>query len=142
MPKPKGRKHPWPQWIWEMLLPASTAISMRSTVKPLVYVVSPLGELVRRFEVTPPEEKAQPAGMLYGPDGSLVFDFDVIPSEKDAEHAQIFSLVNAETGQRLQDYESPIPGVHPLACYAPGVFTLFTWDKLDYRYKFVHAIPH
>ncbi len=115
---------------------------MRRTAKPLVYVVSPLGELVRRFEVTPPEEKAQPAGLIYGPDGLLVFQFDVIPEEKEAEHKQIFSLVNPETGERIRDYESPIPGFHPLACYAPGDFTIFTWDQPDFHHRFANAVPH
>lgn len=98
---------------------------MRSSAKPRVYVVSPFGELVRHFEVIPPEEKAQPTGLIFGTDGLLVFDFEVLAEEKGPARRQLFSFVDPSSGERLQNYEFSYSGHSPTRLIYPGDIYVF-----------------
>lgn len=96
---------------------------MRATPKPLIYVITPAGTVLRRLEITPPSEGALP-GELQVARGKLALMF----AEPDASHRfkrHILVLANAETGEILSRHPSTPEVGGELACYTPDGFVFF-----------------
>lgn len=90
---------------------------LRRSRPAVVYVVSPLGELVRVLEVQPPAENFQVTHMMLGQGGRLLFQFaEEVEKGRYRTGASTFSLVNPETGERLTDYVSTPEVGGSLAC--------------------------
>jgi hypothetical protein len=91
---------------------------MRRTSPPLVYVISAGGEVVRTLKVTPPAGNAEVWSMKYAYGGRLVFEFTVPTPVNGSRPDIIFSLVDAETGQRVLDYKAPPKMGGSFVCYS------------------------
>lgn len=113
---------------------------MRRTAKPLVYVISPAGELLRKLEVAPPSEKAEPWAMKYG-GGKLVVTFNEPAEKKEQGQIQIISLVDTETGERQMDYVASGAVGGGLICYTPNSFRFFGSTE-DGHLTIEDAVPY
>ena len=111
------------------------------TARPVVYVISSSGVLLRQLQIMSPTESAWPMTMTYAAGGRLVFGF----AEKLEEGlyntgSAIYSLVDAETGERLIDYQSA-PGIGGVfVCYTPSGFTFLASTK-DGHMAIRQAVP-
>ncbi len=96
---------------------------MRAAAKPLIHVLSPAGALLRTLEITPPSEKATLLDVRSGGPARLLLMFaEKIGPGRWNTARSIFSLVDAETGERLYDYQSTLEVGGIFACYARDEF--------------------
>ena len=93
---------------------------MRATNPPRIYVLDPVGNQVRQFDIVPPGKNYEVVEFKVAL-GKVAAQFEA-KQEGTSAAEQILSLIDAETGDRLVDYVSPkeIGGV--LACYRPDSF--------------------
>ncbi len=110
---------------------------VRATAKPLIYVLSPAGEVVRRLELTPPSPKGKPWTFKVG--GGMVVVEWTEEASTGYEDATGFSLYDAMTGERQADYALPPELGGAVACYNAGGFTFVT--ARNGQLAIVHAAP-
>lgn len=103
---------------------------MRHTGNPKVYVISPDGSLVRRFELKPPAPGAMASATVgYSPEegGELLLPFQLQGPRPGGRGVRATGAVilaySAETGKRLMDYTVPPEIGEAMACYSPNGFT-------------------
>ncbi len=113
---------------------------LRNTAKPIVYVISPTGEVVRRFQVTPPSDKSGPPAMKLAA-GRLVFDFFEPPPPGSRRMQLVLYLVDAQTGEKLWEYELPPAVAGAFACYNGRDFIFLTMTE-DRHLALLRATPH
>jgi len=106
--------------------------------KPIIYVISPAGELVRRLVIPPPSENYAPIAMKVG-GGRMVIQFEKYDPERKSSR-RIFSLLDAESGEKIADYVSPPEIGGALACYTPNGFTFLTSTQ-DRKLALLRAVP-
>lgn len=94
---------------------------MRAASEPLVYVISPGGEVLRRMVVRPPSDGLRPETMkVAGGKVAVLFG-----GRKAGEKGwnSIVAVVDAETGEKFADYRASPELGGALACYSPNGFT-------------------
>jgi hypothetical protein len=97
----------------------------RRFAEPIVYVIGPDGSLARTLKLAPPEPRARQQGGIYysaAAGGQLALEFWAKPPGSDGG-VRLISTYNAETGERLADYEAPLGIGRSLACFSPNGFT-------------------
>jgi hypothetical protein len=111
---------------------------MRSSQKPSIVVISPAGEIVRRVRLTPPSDFPQPGNFGVG-GGKIAMSFFRPTNDERHSGTYLYSLYDAETGEREMDFVPAAEAGGDFLCYSPNQFTLFGWhdDGLD----LVHAAP-
>lgn len=112
---------------------------MRASRNALIYVISPAGEVLRRFVISPPAEKFQPHTMSVA-GRRIVLEF--VGENPGGMKAQpkIFSLVDAQSGERLYNYFLPPTHGGIFACYSPNGF-LFLGSSKDQKLTVIQAVP-
>jgi len=114
---------------------------LRRSSKPVVYVISPSGDLVRTLRVTPPSEGAEPATVKISTGNRLLLEFlKPAPGKKQVWNTETYSLVDGESGERLIDYLAGPEISGSLACYTPNGFT-FLGSAKDGRPAILRAVP-
>jgi len=96
---------------------------MRAGEKPLILVISPAGELVRRLTLDPPGPEYQGHSFSVA-GGMIIMAFFKPNNDKQNSGTKLYSLYDAETGERQLDYDPP-PDAGIFACYTPNQFTFF-----------------
>jgi hypothetical protein len=111
---------------------------MRATEKPLVFVISPAAEVIRKLTLDPPGEGFR--GFRFSAaGGKIVMAFFKPKNDKQNSAALLFSLYDAETGERQIDYEPTADATGIFACYTPNQFTFL--HTQNNQLNIVHAIP-
>jgi hypothetical protein len=115
----------------------------RSLANPVVYVVSPGGDVLRKMVLPAPQKGLRP-GSLKVSGGTLAVEFfslgDTNQTNLDlVKQTHIYSVFDARTGEKLVDYgESPkLRGA--FACYSPSYFS-FVGER-EGRSYILHATP-
>lgn len=106
------------------------AYLMRHMMPPIVYVISSDGSLLRMLRLEPPRSNARFASAIqYSPQdgGELAVAFDAKSAGGASAATRIFSIYNAETGQKLANYPATQGVGAALACYTPKGFTFIGW---------------
>lgn len=111
---------------------------MRSTADPLIYVISPAGTRLRILVITAPSEKFRPVTMKVA-GGKVVVQFEE-NHPVGSSAAQIFSLVDALSGEKIADYLSTPEIGGAFACYTADGFT-FLGSKRGQR-TLQHTTPY
>lgn len=111
---------------------------LRASDRPLVHVISPAAVILRILVITPPLPNSRPITMKVAGGRVVVMFEQDNPTGEMAE--QVFSVVNAETGEKLADYWSPPEIGGAFACYTPDRFT-FIGVTSDHHLKILHAVP-
>jgi hypothetical protein len=111
---------------------------LRASKRPLVIVISPGGEIVRRLQLSPPDEGLRSISMKVA-GGKIVLSFFKPNNDKRNSGTYIYSLYDAETGERQIDYEPAADVAGIFACYAPNEFTFL--DVTETGLSIVHAVP-
>jgi hypothetical protein len=99
---------------------------LRAAKKPIVYVISPGGELIRRLELVSPGEEFEVTTLRVA-GGRLLLQFGEVTEGQSMR--QVFSLFDAEDGDHLVNYFTPPEVGGALACYTPNGFTFIASDK-------------
>jgi hypothetical protein len=96
---------------------------MRASRRPIIYIISPAGSVLRRLEIGPPSQDAV-ASDLHVAAGKLAVKFaERDPAGRYRKHSVV--LVNAESGETLALYPvTPAIG-GALACYTGDRFAFF-----------------
>jgi hypothetical protein len=110
---------------------------VRAAAKPLVYVLSPDGEVVRRLELTPPSPKDKPWTFKVG-GGMIAAEWTRASAGVDRDASGI-SLYDEMTGERQTDYALPAEWGGALACYSANGFTFVT--ARHGQLALLHAAP-
>jgi len=121
--RPKEGEDPNPAISLGMAMPGDDGniYSMRFASPPVVHVISPGGEVLRRMAIAPPAGNFRAITMKVA-GGKLVVQFEENDPATDIAQ-RVFSLLDAETGEKILDYE-PAPEVGgAFACYTPNGFT-------------------
>jgi len=115
---------------------------MRRTAKPVVYAVSAAGSVARHIQLQPPVEGMWPTALKLATGGRLVVEFASRIGDTGFDTGRaVYSLVDAETGEGVVDYESS-PGVGGVfACYSANEFTFLGGTK-EGGHVIRHAVPH
>jgi len=113
---------------------------MRRIATPIIYVISPAGTVLRRLVVPPPAEDFEPTTMKVG-GGKVVIQFEKkTPAGPTAQ--EIFSVVDALSGEKVADYSSTPEVGGAWACYTPDGFTFLGIAKTQpYQLTLVRAVP-
>jgi hypothetical protein len=101
----------------------------RAEKNPIVFVLAAGGEVVRRMVVPAPAENFRPISLRVS-GGRILIQFEENVSDERQVPKQVFSLVDAYTGERILDYLPPKGVGGALACYAPDKLT-FLWGGED-----------
>jgi hypothetical protein len=109
---------------------------MRAAEKPLIFVISPAGEVVRKLTLEPPGKEYH-GGHFSVAGGKIVMEFFKPNHDKQNSGTNLFSLYDAETGERQLDYDPPPEG-GIFACYTPNQFTFVGVQKSGL--SIVHAV--
>ena len=102
---------------------------MRHTAKSRIFVISGTGEIIHTFSITPPREGATAEGLRNGTGGTLIVYFAVPTEKREQGGDMVFSVINAETGQRELDYWASDAVRGWFACATPRGFTLLGQAK-------------
>jgi len=92
-----------------------------------IWVVSPAGEVVRTVNATPPDETFKAFAIRQG-GGRIAVQF-IETKEGGSLLRHILSILDAETGEKLVDYDVPIGVGGLLACYTPNGFSFLGRGK-------------
>jgi hypothetical protein len=111
---------------------------MRPTAEPLVFVVSPDGAVLHRFNVRSPGAAYRPIG-LYASGGRLLVEFVGEKAERTTGQQRIYTLLSAEDGARLADYLPAQEKSGILACFGPQGLSFLRSDQNEL--VIVHATP-
>jgi hypothetical protein len=97
---------------------------MRAEKNPIVFVLNAGGEVSKRLVIRAPEGDYRPISLKVASGRMLLqFEENVRETQPKRNPKQVFSLVDASTGERLVDYVTP-PGVGgALACYSANNLT-------------------
>lgn len=98
---------------------------LRVASPPIVYIVASTGSLVKTLKIDPPIEKAHAVAMQATEPGRFLLQFAPQVGERRYDlKTSIFSIIDADTGKRVVDYqtEPAVGGV--FACYSRGAFYL------------------
>lgn len=86
--------------------PDGNIYTMVPAEKPIIYVISHEGEVVRSFYVDPPSGKSVALGLSLASDGELLLKTAVRKDEHSyAANQMTISRINRETGERIADYK-------------------------------------
>ncbi|MFQ5777746.1 MAG: hypothetical protein ACE5IP_07035 [Terriglobia bacterium] len=114
---------------------------MRRAPSPVVYVISSAGTVLRRLVIAPPTEGFEPLTMKVA-GGRIVIQFREKKRSGSFEQ-QIFSVVDALTGEKFADYWSTPETGGIWACYSADGFTfLGTTQTEPLQMTLVHATPY
>jgi len=108
--------------------------------KPLsVDIISPAGEILRRLKLNPPDPSFQ-AGSVKAAGGKIVVEFiQKTPGDPQNRISDfIYSLFDAEKGEKLYDYHWPSEPGGFFACYEPNYFTFLNVG--DNGLSLIHAV--
>jgi hypothetical protein len=111
---------------------------VRPSKAALVDVLSPGGEVIRQLTLNPPDPSFK-AGSVKVAGGMVVVEFvQKIPGDSQNRISQIiYSVFDAEKGEKVYDYEGPSGIIGIFACYTPNYFTFLEVD--DNGLSLVHA---
>ncbi|MGO8787380.1 MAG: hypothetical protein ACLQVL_08360 [Terriglobia bacterium] len=111
---------------------------VRPSKAAVVDVLSPVGEVVRRLTLNPPDPSFK-AGSVKVAGGTVVVEFFYkVPGDPQNTISQIiYSVFDSEKGDKLYDYEGPSGLMGIFACYTPDHFTFLDVD--DKGLSLVHA---
>jgi hypothetical protein len=111
---------------------------LRAAEKPLIFVISPAGEVVRKLILTPPGDNYHGSNFSVAA-GKIVMEFFKPNNDQKHSGTFLYSLYDAETGERQIDYVQPPDTYGIFACYTPNQFTFLgvEGDGLS----IVHAVP-
>ena len=106
-----------------------------------VYVISPSGDVLRQFDLPAPMKDLHP-GVLKVSSGRMVIDFFSLPKPNvvDLDNVKVmhvFSVFDAQSGQRIIDYGQSPQLVGSFACYGPNYFSFV--EERGGRSYIVHA---
>ena len=109
---------------------------MRATMMPFIYVISPGGEVLRRLAIKPPTKNAM-VGTMKVATGKVIVMFQEDTGGPAAR--QIFTLGDAQTGEKLGElYSTPEIG-GALACYTAEGLTFVAGR--DGKLVLLRAVP-
>ena len=109
----------------------------RWTGKHPIIVISPAGEVVRKINLVPPRE-GWDAFHFFVAGGKIAMEF-FQPGAQESSSTVMYSLYDAESGERQGDY-TLAPGISgKFACYTPNQFTFLTIQ--DDGLFIIHAVP-
>jgi hypothetical protein len=111
---------------------------MRKTDKNLLRVISPAGEVVRKLTLVPPHEGWDGYRYLVA-GGKIVMEFMKPEAQERNSSTVLYSLYDAESGERQIDYEVTPEIIGPFACYTSNQFTFLTLQ--DSALSIIHAVP-
>ncbi|MGH9682666.1 MAG: hypothetical protein ACRD4S_03505 [Candidatus Acidiferrales bacterium] len=97
---------------------------VRMARQPIVFVIAGNGTILRRMELNPPSDKYSASNVRYSSAGKLAVLFGE-PTKADprVSNIDLISVYDAETGDRLVDYQLPPEAGAALLCYTPNAFT-------------------
>ncbi len=111
---------------------------MRYTEKHLIFVISPAGEVVRKLTLVPPRGGWD--GLhFFVTGGKIAMEFFKPGYEERKSGTIMYSLYDAESGERQVDYTITPETSGTFACYSPNEFTFLTVQ--DEGLSIVHAVP-
>lgn len=113
---------------------------MRSIATPIIYVVSPVGTVLRRLVAPPPAEGFEPETMKVN-GGKVVIQF-IRKTAEGPTAQEIFSVFDALSGEKYADYASTSEVGGAWACYTTEGFTFLGTTKTQpYHMTLVRAVP-
>lgn len=102
---------------------------MRATTNPLIYVISPGAEVLRRLVIAAPSENSRSVTVKVA-GGRVVVEFALRdPGGRFTQH--ILVMASAETGEVIARYLSPPEIGGALACYTPDGFIFLAGAETD-----------
>ena len=113
---------------------------MRATASPRVYVISPGGSVLRRLVIPPPAEDFRPITMKTA-GGRIAIQFEE-DSPAGTGALELFSVVDAQTGEKFADYLSTPETGGTFACYTPSGFTFLATRGEPLRLTIIQATPY
>jgi hypothetical protein len=119
---------------------------MRSTSPATVYVISSVGEIIRKIVVSAPTDTGLPDFGIRVVKNRLAVKFNRecdSPLSFSSCRGTVYTVVDATTGQKLADYGTDDETAGPLACYAtdPDRFFSFSIGAGEHRLEVVEAAP-
>ncbi len=111
---------------------------MRYTEKHLIFVISPAGEVVRKLALVPPQGDWDGLHFFVA-GGKIAMEFFKPGYEERNSGTIMYSLYDAESGERQVDYTITPETSGTFACYSPNEFTFLTVQ--DEGLSIVHAVP-
>ncbi len=101
---------------------------VRHSTNPLVYEISPSGQVVRTIEIAAPTENSWPMDLRSADNGRLVVEFNEKLGEGGWDVANaILSLVDSRTGARIIDYRSS-RNLGIFGCYTGNALSFIATD--------------
>lgn len=104
---------------------------IRATSPARVYVISPGGSVTRQFRINPPGSGLVPIQASYGGQGDLLVQFSEPPTQGVGQFADIFALVDPESGDLVQVLAAPPSTAGAIACLSPQREFLFLRSSKD-----------
>jgi hypothetical protein len=112
---------------------------MRQTEKHLFFVISPGGEVVRKFTLVSPSEDWYCYPEFFVAGGKILLGFYRPGAEDRSRGTMVYCLYDAESGEHQADFESSPEISGTLACYTPNQFTFLS--VADDGLSLIHAVP-
>jgi len=111
---------------------------MPSIQEPSIVVISPAGEVVRRLKVAPPSDFPLLANFGVA-GGKIAMSFFRPNNDAQDSDTNLYSLYDAETGERVMDFMPAAEAGGDFLCYSPDQFTVL--DVRDDGLFLAHAAP-
>lgn len=111
---------------------------MRFAQKPSIFVISAAGEVVRKLTLVPPSEGLHGYHFAVAAE-KIVMEFFKPNNDERNSGTYLYSVYDAESGERQLDYETTPETNGIFTCYTPNQFTLL--EVQDDGLHIVHAIP-
>ena len=111
---------------------------MRKTDKNLLRVISHAGEVVRKLSLVPPHEGWDGYRYVVA-GGKIVMESMKLEAQEVNSSTVLYSIYDAESGERQIDYEITPEITGKFACYTPNQFTFLTFQ--DSALSIIHAVP-
>ncbi len=111
---------------------------LRAAEKPLIFVISPAGKVVSKLTLDPPGDNFHGSNFSVA-SGKIVMVFFKPNNNSQNSGTFLYSLYDAQSGERQFDYGPTAETNGIFACYTPNQFTLL--HVSDDGLSIVHAVP-
>ena len=118
------------------------AYIFRNTKSPMVFVVSPAGELVRQMALKPPSPDLWPThSSMSGARAALVFGTLGDPTKGVMGYPKLYAVYDMQTGDLVSTYEASPKLTAAFGCYTQNAFLFIGWKQPEGQLTLIKAQP-